>query len=183
MTAISITTAQARAIATWGAISGGEGPISIATEAGSGLKHGEKGDMFVRRGPASAQIAADGVFRGTLVELSTEDQDQDDRRTASGSERFEFVREGAKVRVQLMPQTALELAANDAEEEAHALGWQLLEVMRRTKRPLVYEATVAIPPPVDQTDDPLAPVCLKIPELDKSRDLLVVTQEDIEALE
>ena len=95
-------------------------------------------------------------------------------------DRAALVRKGAAVRVKVRRSLAIDLAAYGAGEEAHELGWQLLEAMRGGGEPLIYTATVAIPPPKDQAEDPDAPVCLKIPDLDDQGDLFVVAQEDIE---
>lgn len=169
MPAVSITAAQARAIAAWTRSGGEANRILIELE--------PAGAVCVTRGSARARIAADGAFEAVEGVL--------ERSPAGGAahsqgDRFGLVRKGAEVRVRVSARLAMELAAYGAGEPSRQLGEELLHAMEGSDQPLIYSATVKIEAPADQLSDPMAPVCLEIPDLDDSGDLFVVAQQDIE---
>lgn len=169
MPAVSITVAQVRAIAAWTRSGGAGSRILIELES--------TGAVQVTRGSAEARIAADGTFE--RVDLTSEASLAVDR-TRPTEDRFAFIRKGAEVRTRISARLAMELAAYGAGERAHQLGEELLNAMENQDEPLVYSARVQIEAPADRVSDPMAPVCLEIPDLDDSGDLIVVAQEDIE---
>lgn len=166
----SITPAQARAIAVWTRCGGDSDRITI--------ENAPSGTVLVRRGPAShAFIGPDGRFED--VEPA---RDQAPTRVPGEArgDRFAFIRRGARVRVWITARSAMEVAATGANTHHRQLGEELLEAMDNADDLVPFRAVVAIPAPQDQAGDPAAPVCLAIPDLEDSGELVVVSQDEIE---
>ncbi len=176
MPSISMTSAQARALATWSSVTGGAEPLSVEGVDSLPSEAGD-GDILVHRGDASACISQAGVFKdaqpGKPGRVGGADR-------ANLEERFRAMKKGVKVNARVDRRLAIEFAACGAGDEMRALGLELFEALRRSDEPIVYSATVAIPPPSDRAADPYAPVCLEVPDLDDSGDLVVFALKDVE---
>lgn len=154
MASISMTSAQARALATWSSVTGGGELLSVEAVDPSLPSESGEGDILVRRGDAFARISQAGAFKD--AQPGRPGSFRGDNRS-NPEERFVRVQKGVKVRARVDRRLAIELAANGAGDEEHALGWELLEALRSSDEPLIYSATVAFPPPPDRAVDPYAP--------------------------
>lgn len=167
---VSITPAQVRAIAVWTRCGGDHGRITIDTA--------PSGTVLVRRGPAShAFIGPGGGFESVEA---TQDRSPAAEDAEPAADRFAFIRKGARVRVWITARSAVEVAASGANARHRQVGERLLRAMKNADKLVPFRAVVAIPAPEDQAGDPTAPVCLLVPDLEDSGELVVVNQEEVE---
>lgn len=90
------------------------------------------------------------------------------------------IHKGDTVRVEFDMSRAIELAAYGVGDEEKAMGERFLAAIQRGER-VLYDGEVVFPPPDDRTDDPLAPVCVRIDELvlDDSENLFVIPRKAV----